>query len=269
MCLILIALHQHPEYPLIVAANRDEYFNRPTSPAGFWQQTPQLLAGLDREAGGTWLGVTRSGRFAALTNVREPDRPSVNNMSANNPISRGKLVSDFLLTDLSPFDYLQQLDGSLSHYNGFNLLCGDLRSLLKQHDSSMVYRSNRGSKEIALEPGVHGISNSQLNTPWPKLVSGCDELKQCLTQHHPNTESLFDILNQRQRAPDDQLPDTGVSLEMERMLSSRFIEGQEIGYGTRASTVLLLQRDGQIQFTEQSWNRNGERAGRVEFEFRL
>lgn len=253
MCLILIALQSHPNYPLVVAANRDEYFDRPTRPASFWPETPQMLAGQDLIAGGSWLGITRQGRFAALTNVRDGRRPELPDAT-----SRGHLVTDFLNSQYAPQEYLAQLNGV--SYNGFNLICGDAEQL--------VYGSNRNTGITHLSGGIHGVSNGALNTPWPKLVSGKHALGELLTTHPILTpDTLLPLLNHRQRAPDHQLPDTGVDLDWERTLSSRFIEGPGYHYGTRSSTVLLLQHDGRIQFTEWQWSEDGDLAGRQDFEF--
>ena len=253
MCLILIALQSHPDYPLVVAANRDEYFGRPTRPAAFWPEAPQMLAGQDLNAGGSWLGITRQGRFAALTNVRDGRRPEL-----PDAVSRGHLVTDFLTGRQPPRDYLKQLDGA--RYNGFNLVCGNAEQLL--------YGSNRQAGISPLSPGIHGVSNGALNTPWPKLRSGKQALGEFLSGNPAfASEDLLPLLNHRQRAPDHQLPDTGVDLDWERTLSSRFIEGPAYHYGTRSSSVLLMGHNGQIQFTEWLWDEYGELAGRRDFEF--
>ena len=255
MCLILIALQSHPDYPLVVAANRDEYFDRPTRPAGFWPEAPQMLAGQDRTAGGSWLGVTRRGRFAALTNVRDGRRPELPDAT-----SRGHLVTNFLNGQDAPRDYLQQLNGAT--YNGFNLICGDTEQLM--------YSSNRQAGIAPIGAGIHGVSNGALNTPWPKLVTGKQALQELLKSTPSlSPDDLLPLLNHRQRAPDHQLPDTGVDLDWERTLSSRFIEGPNYHYGTRSTTVLLVRQDGQIRFTEWQWNDKGEVAGRQDFEFGL
>jgi uncharacterized protein with NRDE domain len=255
MCLILIACQVHPLYPLVVAANRDEYFARPSLPAGFWPDAPQLLAGRDLSAGGTWLGINRNGRFAALTNIREPDVAEPQGV-----ISRGHLVSEFLTAEQSAVSYLRHLRPE--RYNGFNLICG--------HVSRLYYASNRNGPPQPLGAGIHGVSNALLNTPWPKLEGGRQALQQCLTQNDTlSPDQLLPILNHRQRPSDHQLPATGVSLELERILSSRFIEGQAMGYGTRASTVLLVSKDGEIQFTEWSWDSNGDPGGREDVQLTL
>ena len=257
MCLILIACQAHPEYPLVVAANRDEYFARPSLPADFWSEAPQLLAGRDLQAGGTWLGINRQGQFAALTNIREPGVPAPTDL-----VSRGHLVSEFLTGTESAPHYLQHLQPE--RYNGFNLICGEISRL---HYFS---NRNRGGDAVRLNTGIHGVSNAALNTPWPKLESGRRALQSCLAPGTPLCpDDLLPILNHRQRPKDDQLPDTGVGIELERMLSSRFIEGQTLGYGTRASTVLLVDNRGQVQFTEWSWDSDGHNCGRQDIDFTL
>ena len=253
MCLILIALQAHPDYPLVVAANRDEYFDRPTQAAGFWPEAPQMLAGRDLIAGGSWLGVTRRGRFAALTNVRDGRRPEL-----PDAISRGQLVSDFLTTGTNPPDYLSQLNRA--QYNGFNLLCGDAGQLF--------YASNRQPEITALKAGIHGVSNGALNTPWPKLSGAKQALSDVLA--NANTlvaDDLLPILNHRQRAPTHLLPDTGVEPDWEHTLSSRFIEGRAYNYGTRSTTVVLFDACGTIHFTEWQWNPQGEIQARQDFSF--
>lgn len=244
MCLILIALHQHSRYPLVVAANRDEFFERPAAAAEFWPDAPQLLAGRDLQAGGTWLGATRNGRFAAVTNVREPDqtRPDAR--------SRGELTSGFLLGHASAEDYLSELQPVGNQFNGFNLICGTVHQLF--------HYSNRSPAPIALTSGVHGVSNRVLDTPWPKVTGGKAELTTLLQQSTFNLDEVIPILNQRNPAADETLPDTGVGLVMERMLSSRFIHAPLTGYGTRVSTVLRVDITGQVEWKEWSWNSAGE-----------
>lgn len=244
MCLILIAIEQHPRYPLVVAANRDEFHARPALPAAFWPDAPRLLAGRDLQAGGTWLGITRQGRFAAVTNVREPGR--------NQPdaLSRGELSSAFLLGTQPALDYLSALQRKADAYNGFNLVCGDAGNLF--------HYSNRNGDPVRLAAGLHGVSNHLLDTPWPKVSGGKADLAALLQQTDFAPEDLLALLNQRQIAPDNTLPDTGVGLAMERVLSSRFIHAPGMAYGTRASTVLRVTHDGKVQWREWSWNAAGE-----------
>lgn len=239
MCLILFAWQQHADYSLIVAANRDEYYSRPSAAADFWGDAPQILAGRDLQAGGTWMGVTRSGRFAALTNVREPLRPYSGNLS------RGELVSDFLTSEQTPQDYAVDVLARGDEYAGFNLLLGNVDSLL--------WVSNRADAPLTLNPGVYGISNHVLDTPWPKVVTG--KLRFSGLLQNPDYLHLLDLLQDSTSAEEGTLPDTGVGLEMERLLSPMFIRSPL--YGTRASTVLLVGK--QIVFVEQSFGIHGER----------
>lgn len=234
MCLILLAWRAHPEYPLVLAANRDEFHSRPTAPAGFWPEAPWVLAGKDLQAGGTWLGITRTLRFAALTNFRDPAH-----VMAGAP-SRGELVARFLTGDVMPGAYLVQLESIGSAYNGFNLLFGDLETV--------CYYSNCGDEPRRLAPGIYGLSNHLLDTPWPKVARGKSALAEAL-QGLPGNEALFELLRDDTIAPDRQLPRTGVSLEWERLLSAAFIRSPE--YGTRSATVIVAEADGTVEFEER------------------
>jgi uncharacterized protein with NRDE domain len=230
MCLLLIALHVHPRFPLIVAANRDEFLARPTLPADFWSDRPEILAGRDQSAGGTWMGVTRSGRFAAVTNYRDLHRPR-----PAEPSSRGQLVLEALSGDPDtqhPY-----------RYDGFNLLWGDTDRLM--------YHNNISGTVETVPSGIHGLSNHMLNTPWPKVIRAKRAFTDAITAGVPATEVLFGLLQDRTIAPDDQLPDTGLDLQRERALSAPFIETP--GYGTRCSTVILFGIDGTIAFEERTW----------------
>lgn len=250
MCLILLAWRSHPDYPLVVAANRDEFFSRPTAPAAFWPESPQVLAGRDLEAGGTWLGVTRTGRFAALTNFRDPAR---NRVGAP---SRGELVSRFLTGSLTPSAYLDMLESCSDRYNGFNLLFGD--------PAGLWYFSNCGGGERQLGPGVYGLSNHLLDTPWPKVARGKSALNTAL-RALPEEKPLFDLLHDDSVAPDEVLPRTGVSLEWERLLSAAFISSP--GYGTRSATVLLADAAGNVRFVEKGFLPDARPGDRREFCF--
>ncbi|MBW2367487.1 MAG: NRDE family protein [Deltaproteobacteria bacterium] len=239
MCLILFAHKAHPEYPLVVAANRDEFYNRPTRPMTFWRNDPDLLAGRDLEAGGTWLGVTRSGRFAAITNYRNPK--SVN----DNAPSRGQLVTDYLVGHNSPEHYLARLRGTADRYNGFNLLVANFEGL--------YFFSNRNGRIEKLSPGIYGLSNQLLDTPWPKVEIGKAGLVKLLSGADLlHVEDLFDLLAQRRQAPDDRLPDTGIGIEWERILSPLFIESPD--YGTRSSTVLVMNKSGRVTIAERTFD---------------
>ena len=238
MCLILFAYDVHPRYRLVLAANRDEFYERPTVPLHFWEDHPGILAGRDLEGMGTWLGVTRSGRLAALTNFRDPGRIK------NAAPSRGDLVADFLKGNQGAADYLRAIGPGVDAYNGFNLLLGD--------GDGLYYASNRGVWFRSLEPGIYGLSNHLLNTPWPKVKSGVKGLKRLEVKRDASLFlGLEELLQDQERPPDDQLPDTGVGLEWERRLSSIFISSRD--YGTRCSSLLTIARTGRIRFKEISW----------------
>jgi uncharacterized protein with NRDE domain len=237
MCLIVVGWRAHPDFPLVVAANRDEFLARPTAVANFWANAPEVIAGRDLEAGGTWLGITRSGRFAAVTNVREPGAPK-------GLYSRGRLTQAFLEGRHSAADHVASI--AMDDYSGFNLLLGDGRSLW--------YCSNRGKKPLELAPGVYGLSNHLLDSPWPKLLTARQGFSQALT-HLPDREPLFGILGDDEIVPDTELPDTGIPLDWERRLSAIFVRAE--GYGTRASTVVVQSADGSISFEERSFGPGG------------
>lgn len=251
MCLILVAWRSHRDYPLVVAANRDEFFARPTRRAGFWPEAPLILAGRDLEAGGTWMGITRDGRFAALTNYRDLARQQAGK------VSRGRPVADFLASRQAPEKWLEALVPTSAQYNGFNLLAGN--------GEELWWFSNVTSESRKLAPGVYGISNHLLDTPWPKVEAAKSALAQALTAL-PDDRQLFRLLRDDIVHPDDALPRTGVSLEWERLLSSAFVSGP--GYGTRSSTVLLAGTDGMVLFDEQTWLAGGQPGDRVRLRFR-
>lgn len=235
MCLILLAWRCHPDFDLVVAANRDEFFARPTAPAAYWNEAPAVLAGRDLEAGGTWMGISREGRFSALTNFRDPGhhRPG-------RP-SRGRLVADFLTGDDRPADYIRRSTAYGSDCNGYNLLVADRDSLW--------WASNVGGEPRELSPGIYGVSNHLLDTPWPKVGAGKTALGAALSAL-PDDAGLLALLGDDGIHPDASLPQTGVSLEWERLLSSAFVRSPD--YGTRSSTILLRDRD-RIRFDEQTW----------------
>jgi uncharacterized protein with NRDE domain len=252
MCLILVAWRVHADYPLVVAANRDEFFARPTAPAAFWKEAPQMLAGRDLEAGGTWMGVTRNGRFAALTNFRDPSQ------NRKDVPSRGGLVAGFLDGDEAPQDYLKRIAPLGRRCNGYNLLVSD--------GAALWWSSNMGGAARLLEPGVYGVSNHLLDTPWPKVGAGKTALAQAL-ELLPEDQALFDLLRDDGTHPDEQLPQTGVPLDWERLLSSAFVKSP--GYGTRSSTVLCMDRNGWGSFDEQAWLSGAQRGERLRYRFRI
>lgn len=254
MCLIAFAIDVHPEYPLVFAGNRDEFYARPTAPARFWAEAPEVLAGRDRKAGGTWLGVTRTGRWASITNVRDPSA------RIDDAPSRGHLVADYLTGDADPDTYLREVAARGDRYNGFNLLVGD--GAWCGYVSNRTPNASTHNGDVRrVEAGIHGLSNAALNTPWPKVTRATGALRGVLDDAFPgeslDPERLLTLLDDRRRAPDDALPDTGVGRDAERMLSPVFIESD--GYGTRASTVLLIDRNGHVTFAERTYD-----AGRAE-----
>jgi uncharacterized protein with NRDE domain len=237
MCTLLLAWQVDPGYPLILAANRDEFYQRPTAPAGYWRDASQVFAGRDLVHGGSWLGVTTGGRLAALTNYREPHE------ARRDAPSRGELVSGFLRQDLAAGGYLERLRPKASSYSGFNLLLGDLEGL--------YHYSNKTDRVLPIPRGIHGVSNHLLDTPWPKVVRGKEALARVVGAGNFAVEDIFDILADRTPAPDERLPDTGIGLERERLLSSIFIASES--YGTRCSTVLLVDRERQATFIERTF----------------
>lgn len=253
MCLILIALDSHPEYSLVVAANRDEFYDRPSAAAAFWSDSPEVLGGRDLKAGGTWLGIDRSGRFAAVTNYRQGEREPVA------PRSRGHLVSDYLTTRVDARAHLERVEREAALYNGFNLIVGDARELF--------YYSNREGTRRRLGPGIYGLSNHLLDTAWPKVTSGKNALSALLGGGSELVPDLLTLLSDRAQGADHSLPQTGVSPAWERLLSAAFIASSS--YGTRSSTVLLVGRDGGVVLVERSFGPNGVPAGDVRHEFQV
>jgi uncharacterized protein with NRDE domain len=239
MCLILFAHKVSKKYPFILASNRDEFYHRPTDSMDFWKDHPFILAGRDLEGGGTWFGINKSGRFGAITNYRDPSSIKIG------APSRGKIITDFLSRTTPPCDYLEKLRPKSTKYNGFNLLLGDMEHL--------YWFSNRENSILKIEPGVHGISNRFINTPWPKVVSGKEALEKTIRDSLP-LENLFSILKDRTIPPDAELPDTGISLEWERILSPLFIKSQT--YGTRTSTVMRIDNKGTLEIVERTYAMN-------------
>jgi len=234
MCLVAVAIDESHRFPLVVAANRDEFFNRPAARLGWWSagaETPDILGGRDLQGGGTWLGLTAAGRFALVTNVRQPDRVELQ------APSRGEIVPLWLRGDMGTDRFWTRV--ALSGYNGFNLIAADFRN------GECFWASNQGPQPMRLERGVYGLSNALIDTPWPKVVALKSKLRAAL----PAAESaaalasaLFDALSDRSQAPDDHLPATGVPLDVERELSAAFIRTPDQSYGTRCSTIIITER---------------------------
>lgn len=234
MCLIFLSLDNHPKYRLIVAANRDEFYKRRTSPAHFWSDFPHILGGRDLEAGGTWMGITRQGKIAMITNYRD-----LRNLKPIAP-SRGILVSDFLANGDKPLPYVRSIIGRATDYNGFNLIAGTV--------DEMIYYSNLKPEPEQLIPGIYGLSNHLLNTPWPKVENGKKVFEEIITSNFTHRDLLEFLYNDKQ-APDEQLPDTGVGIERERILSAMFIKSPD--YGSRCSTVITIDHHNKVKFTER------------------
>lgn len=239
MCLIVFAWQVIPGVPLVAAGNRDEFFSRPTASAAWWTDHPQIYAGRDLQDGGTWMGISREGRFAAITNVRDPST------KRTDAPSRGALVADFLAADSTPEAYIDALQAHASEYNGFNLLVGDKDKLVWYTNAAT--QDERNGKLLA--PGIYGLSNGSLDSPWPKVVRTKAQFSSLICQGAPE-DAYFEMLTDTTRAPDCRLPKTGVSLEWERVLSAVCIQSPE--YGTRTSTVVRLFGDGSAALEERA-----------------
>jgi uncharacterized protein with NRDE domain len=253
MCLILIASNVHPDYKLIVAANRDEFYNRPTQQAKYWEEFPSLLAGKDLSAGGTWMGITKQGKFCAITNYRD-----LRNLKQNAP-SRGDLVLSYLTSEINSANFVDELQTKGNEYNGFNLLFGDVDSL--------TYFSNQSDETQILSPGIYGLSNHFIDTPWFKNTRSKQMFESIISNKLLAEEELITMLQDSIEAPEDQLPDTGVGKEWEKILSPIFIHSEK--YGTRCSTMITVSNENEVTFTEVSYNALGYETERNSFEFIL
>jgi uncharacterized protein with NRDE domain len=238
MCVIYFAFDQHSDHPLILLANRDEFYDRPSQAARFWDDLPHIYGGRDLVGGGTWLGVTKEGRFAAVTNYRDPSAPI-------GTLSRGNLVADFLRSNSSTERYLETVKVASNEYSGFNLIAGEL----SRDRRELFYYSNRGNDVQKLDPGIYGLSNHLLDTPWPKVAEGKARFANLLSDGELSRPKLFEILANESLADDKDLPSTGVPYETEKAISAVFIKTP--GYGTRCSTVLTFDNDLDWNFEEQ------------------
>jgi uncharacterized protein with NRDE domain len=257
MCLIVLAWRASPKARLVVAANRDEFFGRGAAPAAWWEDAPDVLAGRDLEAGGTWLGVTRAGRFAALTNFRDASVPKKDGAP-----SRGALVADFLKGRASAVEYVGSVRPGAGRYHGFNLLVSD--------GTELWSFSNVEGDPVRLPPGIWGLSNHLIETPWPKVTAASARLEAALGEARGAEDlerRLLALLEDRGVAPDGALPDTGLPLSWERALSAAFVVLPD--YGTRASTSLIVAPDGAVRFAEARFGRGGAPLGEVREAFRL
>ena len=253
MCLIFISLNNHPTYQLIVAANRDEFYSRQTAPASYWEDHPDILGGRDLEAMGTWMAMTKSGKIAMVTNYRDPK--NINPKAS----SRGKLVSDYLIQPVSPEAYLKALEPHGKEYNGFNLVVG--------YPNELFYYSNYGSAATTIKNGFHGLSNHLLDTPWPKVQRVKKKFESLLKAAKVEPEVLLEALYDEQRAPAQDLPDTGVGSELEQALSSMFIKIPN--YGTRCSTVVLIDKQNEVTYSERVYNTVDFSSRTNTFQFRI
>ncbi len=238
MCLIFISVKNHPKYKLIIAANRDEFYSRKTTPAAYWSDYPEVLGGRDLEAHGTWMAVTRDGKIGMVTNYRD-----LKNLNPAAP-SRGHLVADYLTNGDDAAAYLKEVHLRADQYNGFNLVVGKLDDL--------YYYSNYQSKIRQLSDGLYGLSNHLLDTPWPKVVKGKEAIQSIVDQDDFSADDLFEAMRDEQTASDDQLPDTGLELGRERALSAMFIKTPN--YGSRCSTVVTVDYEDEISFSERVYD---------------
>lgn len=240
MCLINFSFQNHPNYKLILVANRDEAYARPTAAAHFWEDEPMILAGRDLLQMGTWLGITKQGRFAALTNFREPA------VDVEGKVSRGEIVRNYLKDHRTPETFLNELHENKDCYVGFNLIVGDTERLF--------YYNNIQAEVTEIEFGVHGLSNQFLNTNWPKVALGKSRLETyCSNNELIEPNELFNIHTDETIANDEDLPNTGVGLELERQLSPLFIKTP--AYGTRSTIVLTIDKQNNVSFTERTFEK--------------
>jgi len=253
MCLIGFSWKNHPRYKLILVANRDEFYERKTAAAHFWEDIPYVLAGKDLEGGGTWLGISKQGQFTALTNYRD-----IENTKEDAP-TRGLLTLDFLQTELPPAIYAALLEPHGHKYNGFNILLGDLDTL--------CYLSNYGNGIEILEPGLYGLSNHLLDTKWNKVKKLKEKLAIELSDSEPDTNRLLDLMHDLEVPDDEDIQQTGLSMEQERLLSSMFIESSK--YGTHSTTVIMIDYDHNIRFTERVYSNDYRDAEEQTFTFKV
>jgi uncharacterized protein with NRDE domain len=254
MCLLVVAWLSHPRYRLVVAGNRDEFHDRPAAPLGWWSDVPGVLAGRDLRAGGTWMGVARTGRFGIVTNFRDVEAP----VPGESP-SRGQLVPKFLGDTVAPGEFLDELAATADRFAGFSLLLGD--------PSDLYYYSNaNGHPPRALSPGVYGLSNHQLDEPWSKLVRTRERFAAALAHDDPPPAALFDVLADRAPSAPEDLQATGLPLDLERALSAPFVRHER--YGTRCSTLAYVEHDGRTRVHERRFDAAGAQSGASRFEFR-
>lgn len=249
MCLIVFAYKTHPDYKLILAANRDEFYERPTTVANWWDDYPDILGGRDLKAKGTWMGVDKQGRFSAVTNYRD-----LSNIREDAK-SRGDLPVDFLRNGQASVAYTEEVLKNAQEYNGFNLL---------SMDEEMTHISNYENKVNVLESGIYGLSNALLDTPWPKVEKVKTEFSNQIEKDF-NLRDLISVMQNEEVAPDEALPPTGLPLEMERAVSAMCIRTPN--YGTCCSTAITVDYSGNVKFLEQSYPVGDRTEGKVEYTF--
>ena len=249
MCLINFNIGSHDKYKMIIAANRDEFYSRPAAPVHYWEDHPDILGGRDLKAQGTWLAVSKSGKIGALTNIRTPEE-----MTLEAEKSRGELVVNYLLSEKGSKEYLTALAGRSSDYAGFNLLAGN--------PDELYYMNNYDNKISRVTDGTHGLSNEYLDTPWPKVVIGKEQLDKVISEDDINIDALFSLLRIDTKAADDIVQQTGVDAHLEKKLSPLFIDIPDFDYGTRCSTVVLVDRQNNITLIERTF-KNGVETGEI------
>lgn len=253
MCLINFQLNNHNKYKLVMAANRDEEYSRPTEAAHYWKDYPHILGGRDLRGMGTWLGITKTGRISALTNIR-----NTKELLSTHQKSRGHLVSNYLIGSQNPSEYLNDISKSDNDYAGFNLLVGN--------QDEIFYLNNYENKVSKVDNGLHSLSNHHLDTPWPKVIKGKTGLEKIVDSEEADVEDLFRLLRDDDTAENKDLPDTGLSKEIEKNLSPLFINMDK--YGTRCSTVILIDQDDNATFVERTYL-EGQLKGEEKFEFKI
>lgn len=240
MCLLTMSYNMRSDYPLIIAANRDEFFERPTEPLHEWTDSP-IIAGKDLKLGGTWMGVTKAGRFALVTNVRNP-------LEETGDLSRGFIVKEALEAE-NLEDYLETLHTNRFRYSGYNLLTGSLKEV--------YYHSNQNDQApVRVKKGFYGLSNAALDTPWPKVEELKAGVRKAAARESISREELFSCLSSEQKYEEKKLPNTGVGKDLEKNLSPVFIKMEE--YGTRSQTILLMNNKGEVEITERLINEGGK-----------
>ncbi len=253
MCLLLLSYKINPNYKLIIAANRDEFYDRPAALLHNWEKHPELFAGKDLRGSGTWLGVTKKGRIAAITNYRDMSRIK------DNAPTRGKLVTDFLLNEIPLEQYTNLLLESADIYNGYNLIYGN--------SDNLYYLSNISKEPVKLQKGVYGLSNHLLDSPWPKVVKSKRIFSELIKEPNPSKNKLFDLLKDDEIYPDKSLPETGLGRELERMVSPIFTVTEK--YGTRSSSVIMFDFNNNVEFTEKSYNNKNKELTTISISFTI